>query len=139
MTALWKNSPLLSWWGRKYTDGAVVEECYVGHACFASEVAGQSDYGIRCTALSGPTPCGWDDFTTDRSARQPNGKWVGEAEYLQDGYVCPPGATACAAKPHRKSFTAYCKAVYSPPAGYSAVLFTVDLNAKVFYPCPTGV
>ena len=30
MTGLWKNSPLLSWWGRRYADGAVVEECYVG-------------------------------------------------------------------------------------------------------------
>jgi hypothetical protein len=138
MTALWKNSPLLSSWGREYTDGAVVEECYAGQSCFASEMAGQRHYGIVCTELSGPTPCGWDDFTTDTSATQPNGKWVGEAEYLQDRYVCPPGASACAAKAHRKSFATYCAAVYSPPAGYSAVLFTVDLNAKVFYPCPTG-
>ena len=36
MTALWKNSPYLSWWGRQYADGAVVEECYLNHACFAS-------------------------------------------------------------------------------------------------------
>src|SRR5215471_11301370 len=28
MTGLWKNSPLLAWWGRQYSDGAVVEECY---------------------------------------------------------------------------------------------------------------
>src|SRR5256885_9915916 len=28
MTALWKNSPLLASWGVRYTDGAVVEECY---------------------------------------------------------------------------------------------------------------
>ena len=138
MTALWKNSPLLSSWGRRYTDGAVVEECYVGHGCVASQLAGQSNYGITCTALSGPTPCGWDDFTTDVSARQPNGKWVGEAEYLQDHYVCKPGVS-CAGKPHRKSFSAFCHSVYSPPAGFSAVLFTVDLNATVFYPCPSGV
>jgi hypothetical protein len=72
------------------------------------------------------------------SARQPNGKWVGEAEYLQDHYVCKPGVS-CAGKPHRKSFSAFCHSVYSPPAGFSAVLFTVDLNATVFYPCPSGV
>ena len=41
MTALWKNSPYLSWWGRQYADGAVVEECYVDHACFAAQFAGQ--------------------------------------------------------------------------------------------------
>jgi hypothetical protein len=29
--------------------------------------------------------------------------------------------------------------VYSPPSGFTAVLFTVDLDAKVFYPCPTGL
>ena len=39
MTALWKNSPLLSWWARSYADGAVVEECYVYHQCFASRCA----------------------------------------------------------------------------------------------------
>jgi hypothetical protein len=139
MTALWKNSPLLSWWGRRYTDGAVVEECFVGHDCRAAQVAGQRNYGITCTVLSGPTPCGWDDFTTAVSATQPTGKWVGEAEYLQDGYVCKPGATACAAQPHRKAFSAFCDAVYRPNAGYSAVLFTVDLNARVFYPCPAGL
>ncbi len=102
-------------------------------------MTGQQNYGITCTALSGPTPCGWDDFTTDRSSLQPTGKWVGEAEYLQDNYVCKPSATACDAKPHRKSFTAFCNAVYQPAAGFSAVLFTVDLDATVFYPCPTGV
>jgi hypothetical protein len=137
MTALWKNSPYLTSWGRRYTDGAIVEECYAGHQCFASQFAGQTHYGIHCTALSGATPCGWDDFTTDVSARQPNGKWVGEAEYLQDHYVCPP-SSACTG-PHRSSFAAYCKAVYSPPNGFTAVLFTVDLDATVFDPCPSGV
>ena len=63
MTGLWKNSPLLSWWGRQYADGAVVEECYSSQQCFASQFAGSRQYGITCTALSGPTPCGWDDFT----------------------------------------------------------------------------
>ena len=29
MTGLWKNSPYLSSWGREYSDGAVVEECYL--------------------------------------------------------------------------------------------------------------
>ena len=91
MTGLWKNSPLLSWWGRRYADGAVVEECYRYHQCFASSLRGSRQYGITCTSLAGRTPCGWDDFTTDRTKHQPTGKWVGEAEYAQDHYVCNPG------------------------------------------------
>jgi hypothetical protein len=136
MTALWKNSPLLSAWGARYTDGAVVEECYVSQQCDASQFVGQGIDGTQCTALSGPTPCGWDDFTTDDTANQPNGKWVGEAEYVQDHYVCKPSA-ACRA-PHRSTFLAYCQAVYAPPSGFSAVLFNVDLNDRVFLPCPDG-
>ena len=54
MTGLWKNSPLLSWWGRRYTDGAVVEECYRYQQCFASQLRGSSQYGITCTGLAGP-------------------------------------------------------------------------------------
>jgi hypothetical protein len=40
MTALWKNSPYLSWWGREYADGAVVEECYLNQACSAAQFLG---------------------------------------------------------------------------------------------------
>jgi len=76
MTGLWKNSPVLSWWGRKYSDGAVVEECYVGHACFASSLRGTHDSGITCTGLTGRTPCGWDAFSTDKTVHQPNGRWA---------------------------------------------------------------
>ena len=50
MTALWKNSPYLSWWGRKYSEGAVVEECYIYRQCLASQLRGSSQYGITCTA-----------------------------------------------------------------------------------------
>jgi len=137
MAALWKNSPLLSWWGRRYTDGAVVEECYIGNDCLASQFAGQSYYGIHCTALAGASPCGWDTFTTDESARQPNGKWVGEAEYLQDDYVCRPSSSCTGA--HHKSFSAYCKAVYAPASGFAGLLLSVNLDASVFFPCPNGV
>ena len=98
MTVLWKNTGILSWWGRDYSDGAVVEECYVYSECFSSQVAGGSNVGITCTALAGPTPCGWDDFTTDVTANQPTGKWVGEAEYGADHYVCDPGQMC----PHKK-------------------------------------
>jgi hypothetical protein len=28
--------------------------------------------------------------------------------------------------------------VYAPPDGFSAVKFDVDLNGKMFYPCPRG-
>ncbi len=79
-------------------------------------------------------PCGWDDFTTLKTSHQPTGKWVGEIEYGDDHYVCNPGR-ACAG---RKSFTNYCKSVYSPPSGFSAAKLDVDLDGKIFFPCPLG-
>ena len=84
MTVLWKNNPVLAWWGAKYADGAVVEECYVYHQCFAASQAGSRQDGIVCTKLSGPRPCAWDVFTADKTALQPTGKWVGDAEYGDD-------------------------------------------------------
>jgi hypothetical protein len=135
MTALWKNSPYLSWWGRRYTDGAVVEECYVYHQCLAAQLRGSAQYGITCTALHGRTPCGWDDFTTDRvPGRQPTGKWVGEAEYSADNYVCNP-RQHCVRK---RLFSTFCAALYAPPYGFAAVKFDVNLDGRMFYPCPTG-
>jgi hypothetical protein len=134
MTGLWKNSPWLSWWGRRYSDGAIVEECYTYHACFASWLRGSSQYGITCTGLAGDTPCGWDGFTTDTSREQPTGKWVGEAEYGADHFVCNPGLR-CAYK-HR--FATFCRVVYAPRGGFSAGKFSVNLDGSVFYPCPTG-
>jgi hypothetical protein len=134
LTGLWKNSPYLSWWGRHYADGAVVEECYRYHQCFASSLKGSSQYGITCTALAGPAPCGWDDFSTDATPNQPTGKWVGEAEYAQDHYVCNPGQTCS----HNRDFSTYCRRVYAPGYGFAAVKFDVNLNAKMFYPCPSG-
>ncbi|HEV2372263.1 MAG TPA: endo alpha-1,4 polygalactosaminidase [Streptosporangiaceae bacterium] len=134
MTGLWKNSPYLSWWGRRYADGAVVEECYRYHQCIASSFRGSSQYGITCTELSGATPCGWDDFTADKTPAQPTGKWVGEAEYSADHYVCNPGQPC----PFRRRFATFCHVVYAPPNGFSAVKFDVNLDGKTFYPCPRG-
>jgi len=134
MTGLWKNSPLLSAWGRRYSDGAVVEECYRYHQCFAAQLRGTSQYGITCTRLSGRTPCGWDDFSTDATARQPTGKWVGEAEYSADHYVCDPGQPC----PPKRRFATFCHVVYAPSYGFAAVKFDVDLNGRLFYPCPRG-
>jgi Glycoside-hydrolase family GH114 len=135
MTGLWKNSPFLSWWGRNYADGAVVEECYLYRQCLASQLRGSAQYGITCTSLSGPTPCGWDDFATDVTAAQPTGKWVGEAEYSADNYVCNPGQR-CAG---RKAFAAFCRSVFAPSYGFAAVKFDVNLDGAMFYPCPKGV
>jgi hypothetical protein len=134
MTVLWKNAPGLAWWGVRYADGAVVEECYIYQECFASSQLGQRQDGITCTALSGPTPCGWDVFTADRTARQPTGKWVGEAEYDADGFVCNPGQRCRG--PH--AFARYCQLVYAPRNGFSAVKFDVDLDGSMFFPCPRG-
>jgi hypothetical protein len=134
MTALWKNSPYLSWWGRNYTEGAVVEECYVYQQCLAAQLRGSAQYGITCTALRGRTPCGWDDFTADRTSRQRTGKWVGEAEYSADNYVCNPGQHCV----HKRLFRTFCATVYAPRYGFAAVKFDVNLDGSMFYPCPTG-
>ena len=88
-------------------------------------VPGSRQYGITCTALSGATPCGWDGFTA-------TGKWVGEAEYAEDGYVCNPGQKCTG--PH--SFGAFCRAVDAAPHGFAAVKFDVGLDGRLFYPCP---
>ncbi|HUZ34854.1 MAG TPA: endo alpha-1,4 polygalactosaminidase [Streptosporangiaceae bacterium] len=134
MTALWKNSPYLSWWGRRYADGAVVEECYINHACFASWLRGSRQYGITCTSLTRGTPCGWDAFSSDVTRNQPTGKWVGEAEYAADKFVCNPGQH-CG---HKRAFATFCHIVYAPRAGFAAVKFDVNLDGKMFYPCPHG-
>jgi len=135
MTALWKNSPLLAWWGARYADGAVVEECYTYGGCFSASQRGTRHYGITCTGLRGPTPCGWDAFTADHTARQPTGKWVGEAEYGADHFVCNPGQRC----PYKRRFATFCRRVYAPPNGYAAVKFDVDLDGRIFRPCPAGV
>jgi Glycoside-hydrolase family GH114 len=135
MTALWKNSPLLAWWGARYADGAVVEECYTYGGCFAASQRGNRQYGITCTALRGPTPCGWDVFTADHTAGQPTGKWVGEAEYGADHFVCNPGQRC----PYKRRFATFCRRVYKPAHGYAAVKFDVDLDGRIFRPCPAGV
>jgi hypothetical protein len=111
MTALWKNSPRLARWGARYADGAVVEECYVFHECGS-----------------------WHLFTADKTKAQPTGKWVGEAEYGADHFVCDPGKRC----PHRRSFATFCRQVYSGPDGFAAVKFDVNLDGRVFFPCPKG-
>ena len=127
MSVLWKNSPLLAWWGRRYSDGAVVEECYPYRQCTSAQLAGTRAYGIHCTPLAGTRPCGWDGFTA-------LGKWVGEAEYVEDHYVCAPSAS-CSGR-HR--YSAFCSSVYGTPNGFAAVRFDVDLDGRVFQPCPSG-
>jgi hypothetical protein len=135
MTVLWKNTPGLAWWGVRYTDGAVVEECYVYDECFASSQGGTHQDGIVCSGVRGPTACGWNVFTTARPAHQPTGKWVGEAEYGADHYVCDPRQPC----PGNRQFATFCARVYAPPWGFAAVKFDVDLDGKVFDPCPAGV
>jgi hypothetical protein len=112
MTALWKNSPRLARWGTRYTDGAVVEECVAFPPC---------------------SP--WRVFTADKTAAQPTGKWVGEAEYGADHVVCDPGGRC---PPGKQTFAAFCRAVYASRLGFAAVKFDVNLDGKVFFPCPRG-
>jgi len=56
MTGLWKNSPLLSWWGRRYTDGAVVEECYRYHQLLRLSVARQQPVRDHLHRAGRPDP-----------------------------------------------------------------------------------
>jgi hypothetical protein len=112
MTVLWKNAPELAKWGVGYADGAVVEECYVYRECSS-----------------------WNVFSGGKTAHQPSGKWVGEAEYGSDHYVCNPGQ-GCRG---RRSFAAFCRSAYSRPDGFAAVKFDVNLDGRVFLPCPRGV
>jgi hypothetical protein len=127
MSALWKNSGILAWWGRRYTDGAVVEECYQYDECFSAQLAGSRQFGFACTGLGGAHPCGYDAFTS-------TGKWVGEAEYREDGFVCGPGKRC---RPHRR-FSTFCQTLYAPANGFAAVKFDVDLDGALFRPCPAG-
>ncbi len=127
MSALWKNSGILAWWGRRYTDGAVVEECYQYDECFSAQLAGSRQFGFACTGLGGAHPCGYDAFTS-------TGKWVGEAEYREDGFVCGPGKRC---RP-RHRFSTFCQTVYAPANGFAAVKFDVDLDGALFRPCPAG-
>ena len=127
MTALWKNTGILAWWARRYTDGAVVEECYEFDECFAAQLAGSRQFGFTCTGLAGTHPCGYDAFTS-------TGKWVGEDEYREDGFVCGPNQSC---KP-RHRFSTYCNTVYAPPNGFSAEKLSVELDGSLFRPCPTG-
>ena len=101
----------------------------------AAQLRGSSQYGITCTGLHGSTPCGWDDFSTDRTARQPTGKWVGEAEYSADHYVCDPGQQCTG----QAALRCLLRARFTqPPYGFAAVKFDVDLDGKMFFPCPHG-
>jgi hypothetical protein len=118
----------------KYADGAVVEECYIYHECFAGWNRGTRQDGITCSALAGRTPCGWDVFAAGKTAGQPTGKWVGEAEYAQDKFVCSPGVRCR----HKREFATFCRRVYAPADGFSAVKFSADLDGRLFYPCPKG-
>ena len=82
--------------------------------------------------MGGATPCGWDDFTTDTTSAQPTGKWVGETEYGDDHFVCNPGQL----RPGGREFSAFCKSVYAPAYGFTAVLFDVDLDGRTFGSLP---
>lgn len=104
----------------------------MSHACIASKFQRSSQYGITCTSLHGVTPCGWDDSTTDVTPQQPTGKWVGEAEYAEDGYVCDPGQQC----PMAREFATFCRSVYSPSYGFMAVKFDADLDGATFDSCP---
>ena len=105
MTVLWKNTPALTRWGVRHSDGAVVEECYTFGGCSS-----------------------WRVFTRA-------GKWVGEAEYGADHYVCNPGQRCKGGR----AFSAFCRTVWAPPYGFAAVKFDVNLDGKVYFPCPRGV
>jgi hypothetical protein len=55
-----------------------------------------------------------------------SGKWVGEAEYSADNYVCNPGQRC----ERRRLFATFCRDVYGPSRGFASVKFDVNLEAS---------
>ena len=93
---------------------------------------GSRQYGITCTALTGATPCGWDDFTTDTTAaahRQVGGR----GRVRDDHYVCNPGQRA-----RRRAGSPPSASGSGAGYGFAAVKFDVDLDGGMFFPCPRG-
>jgi hypothetical protein len=97
----------------------------------SAQLQGSTQYGITCTSLQGAAPCGWTDFSTDKTGQQPSGKWVGEAEYTDDDYVCAPGQQCPAAR----EFVTFCQVVEKPSDGFAAVLFDADLDGAIYDIC----
>jgi hypothetical protein len=85
-------------------------------------------------------------FTADATASQPTGKWVGEAEYAQDRFVCSPGGHY----KRKREFATFCRRVYPPARGIrrgqvqrgpgrEAVLPVPEGHLSIpVYPCPKG-
>jgi hypothetical protein len=46
--------------------------------------------------------------------------------------VCDPGRKCPAAR----EFTTFCRSVYAPPYGFSAMKLDADLDGATFHPCP---
>ena len=128
MTALWKNSGLLAWWGRRYTDGAVVEECYQYDECFSAQLAGSRQFGFACTGLGGRAPVRLGRLHLDRASG-----WARRST-ARTGSCAAPGRRAGRATGSRPSAST----VYAPAHGFAAVKLDVDLDGALFRPCPAG-
>ena len=135
MTVLWKNTGILSWWGRDYSDGAVVEECYVYSECFSSQVAGGIE---RRHHLYRPhRPDARADGTTSpptspRTSRPGNGS--GRPSTARITSCATPGRLC----PHARLTPPTATPSMLRAYGFAAVKFDVNLDGKTFFPCPNG-
>ena len=78
MTALWKNSPYLSWWGREYADGAVVEECYLEPGLLRGAVPGQQPVRDHLHRAAWPHALRLGRLHRGRTGRQPTASGSGK-------------------------------------------------------------
>ena len=137
MTVLWKNSAAAQLVGpplhRRRGRGGVLRLRRV--------LLGQAGRDERTSASRAPRLAGRARRAAGTTSPpthpgQPTGKWVGEAEYGDDDFVCDPGTGLPRAGTR---YAAYCNAVYAPANGFSALRMTAELDGTLFEPCPSGV
>jgi endo-alpha-1,4-polygalactosaminidase (GH114 family) len=113
---IYKNDPLSTFFGVRYFDGALSEQCYAFNECTPSQESGLAG----CNDTS--NRCGVQVFSDA-------GKWVGEVEYPSG--VCTP-SQACTG---RRNFTTYCNTTGKLGFGFAAWRADLNLDGQTFYPC----
>jgi len=135
MTVLWKKRARPGLVGREVRGRRGRRECYVFDECFAASQRGTRQDGITCLEAHrrhavrlGRVHRGQDPQPADRQVGR-RGRVPAGPVRLQPGRGnaringnSPPSATGS----------------YAPANGFAAVKFDVDLDGKMFYPCPKG-
>ena len=138
MTVLWKNSPYLSWWGvpvhGRGGGRGVLRLRDVFRGATARQQPGRDH--LLWPARRDAVRLGRASPRTG-TARQPTGKWVGEAEYGGRPLRVQPWPDRRSA-PGGGPLPPSARRSTSRPTGSAAVKFDVDLDGKMFFPCPHG-